>query len=305
MFFYIIEKFSKRRYLKWSCIIFLRLWIKSYDRKKRLIIKFFKFLFTLFAMKRRGLNCLILRRGMAFKDYSTFVTKKGKGAQSNQTPWQDTDPHGAPISEVPKLNWGPWSSFSLKLYSRLNLYAHLDLQTYTVCILETFTTPIMELRTWILFTEYTDTDCLRSLPICHLSDNSQDLVLSTSDSWHTHVQQDLIPVSWIECNSKTLTTLFLTRSLCTANIEGANVYKNVKCTDSWMPFSQYSSQILALMQTTSIYLWFLVLLCYSLKLCSLVPITTTWLVTGASEKVYNQSKLPPNQLIYSSIYTSP
>jgi hypothetical protein len=103
----------------------------------------------------------------------------------------------------------------------------------------------MELRTWILFTECTDSDCLRSLPICHQSDNSQDLVLSTSDSWHTHVQQDHRHVSSIECNSKTLTALFLTRSLCTANIEGANIYKNVKCIDSWGPSSQHSSQILA------------------------------------------------------------
>ncbi len=34
------------------------------------------------------------------------VTKK-EGAQSNRTPWQDTDPHGAQIFEVPKLNRGP------------------------------------------------------------------------------------------------------------------------------------------------------------------------------------------------------
>jgi len=103
----------------------------------------------------------------------------------------------------------------------------------------------MELRTRILFTECTDSDCLQSLPICHPSDSSQDLVLSTSDSWHTHVQRDHRPVSSTECNIKTLTALFLTRSSCTANIEGANIYKNVKCTDSWGPSSQHSSQILA------------------------------------------------------------
>jgi len=33
---------------------------------------------------------------------------KKEGAQPNQTPWQDTDPHGAQISEVPKLNRGPY-----------------------------------------------------------------------------------------------------------------------------------------------------------------------------------------------------
>jgi hypothetical protein len=46
---------------------------------KSLIIKFSKFLFALFALRRRGLNCIILRRrGMAFKDYSTFsIAKKG------------------------------------------------------------------------------------------------------------------------------------------------------------------------------------------------------------------------------------
>jgi hypothetical protein len=103
----------------------------------------------------------------------------------------------------------------------------------------------MELITWILFTECTDSDCLRSLLICHQSDSSQDLVLSTSDSWHTHVQQDHRCVSSTEWNNKTLTTLFLTRSLCTANIKGANIYKNVKCTDSLGPSPQHSSQILA------------------------------------------------------------
>ncbi len=85
---------------------------------------------------------------------------------------------------------------------------------------------------------------------------------------------------------------------------GANIYKNVKCTNSWGPSSQHSSQIVALVQTTSIYLWFLVVLCYFLKICFLMPIVTTWLATGVAEKVCNQSNLPPNQPIYSSIYTS-
>jgi hypothetical protein len=38
--------------------------------------------------------------------YNSIVTKK-EGAQFNRIPWQDTDPHGAQISEVPKLNHGP------------------------------------------------------------------------------------------------------------------------------------------------------------------------------------------------------
>jgi len=57
-------------------------------------------------------------------------------------------------------------------------------------------------------------------------------------------------------------------------------------------------------KTTSIYLWFLVLLCYSLKLCFLMPIATTWLATSAAEIVCNQFNLLPNQPIYPSIYTS-
>jgi hypothetical protein len=55
---------------------------------------------------------------------------------------------------------------------------------------------------------------------------------------------------------------------------------------------------------TSIYLWFLVSLCYSLKLCFLIQITIAWLATGATEKVCNESNLLPNQPIYSSIYTT-
>jgi hypothetical protein len=63
-----------------------------------------------------------------------------------------------------------------------------------------------------------------------------------------NVQQDHKHVSSTECNSKTLTAFYSTRSLCTANIKGANIYKNVKCTDSWRLSSQHSSQILALVQ---------------------------------------------------------
>jgi hypothetical protein len=37
---------------------------------------------------------------------TTHVTKK-EGAQTNRTPWQNTDPHGAQIAEVPKLNCDP------------------------------------------------------------------------------------------------------------------------------------------------------------------------------------------------------
>jgi len=57
-------------------------------------------------------------------------------------------------------------------------------------------------------------------------------------------------------------------------------------------------------KTTSIYLWFLVSLRYSLKLCFLMPIASTWLATSVAEKVGNQSNLLPNQPIYPSIYTS-
>ncbi len=51
--------------------------------------------------------------------------------------------------------WGPETKsrplifLSLRIWTRLNLYAHIDLQAYTVCILETFTTLIIELRIWI------------------------------------------------------------------------------------------------------------------------------------------------------------
>jgi len=173
-------------------------------------------------------------------------------------------------------NWivAPWSFLSLRLCIKLNLYAHIDLQTYIVCILEAFAALIMELRTLILSTECTKTNCLRSLPICYQSDSSEDLVLSTNDSWHTHVQQDHRPISSTECNSKILTTLFLTWNLCTANIDGANRYKNVKCIDNWAPSSQHSLQVLALMLTLSSCLWFLVPLCHSLKLCFLMLIAT-------------------------------
>jgi hypothetical protein len=157
-----------------------------------------------------------------------------------------TDLYGALISEVPKLNRGPLISLSFRLWTRLNLYAHIDLQAYTVCILETFTALIIEFRTWILFTECTETDCLRSLPICHQSDSSQDLVLSTSDSWHTHVQQDHRPVSSTKCNRIILIALSLTRNWWVANIEGVNIYKNLKYTNNWVPSFQHSLQILAL-----------------------------------------------------------
>ncbi len=72
---------------------------------------------------------------------------KRRGPQSNRTLWQDTYSDRAQISKISRLNRSPWSSLSLRLSSRLNLYAHLDIQTYIVCILETFTAPIMEFRT--------------------------------------------------------------------------------------------------------------------------------------------------------------
>jgi hypothetical protein len=119
----------------------------------------------------------------------------------------------------PETESRPLSSFSLRLCSRLSKYAHLDLQTCTICILEAFITQIKGLITWILFTE---------------------------------------------------------------------------CTDSWGTSSQHSSQILvARAKTTSIFLRFLISLRYSLKLCFLMPIISTWLATGAAEKVCNQSNLLP------------
>jgi hypothetical protein len=142
--------------------------------------------------------------------------------------------------------WGPETksqpliSFSLRLWTRLNLYTHIDLQAYIICILETFTALIIELRTWILFTECTESNCLRSLPICHQSDNSQGVILLTSDSWHPYVQQDHIPVFSTKCNRIILTSLFLIRNWWIVNIEGVNIHKNLKYTNSWVPSFQHS-----------------------------------------------------------------
>jgi hypothetical protein len=46
-------------------------------------------------------------------------------------------------------------------------------------------------------------------------------------------------------------------------------------------------------KTISIFLWFLISLRYSLILCFLMPIVSTWLATGTAEKVCNRSNLVP------------
>ncbi len=199
----------------------------------------------------------------------------------------------------------PWSFPPLRLCTRLNLCAHIDLQTYMVCILETLAALITEIRTLILPIECTETDYLRSLPICYHSDSSPDLVLSNNDPWHTHVQRDHRPISSIECNNKILTALFLTQNLCAANIDGANRYKNVKCTDSWSPSFQHSLQVLALMLTLSYYLWFLVPYYHSLQSCFLMLITTSLAGYWRNGKFCNQSNALPcktDLLLYLQIF---
>ncbi len=98
----------------------------------------------------------------------------------------------------------PWSFPPFRLCTRLNLCAHIDLQTYMVCILETLAALITEIRTLILPTECTKTDYLRSLPICYHSDSSPDWSSQTmtldihmfSETTDLFLQQNATTRSW-------------------------------------------------------------------------------------------------------------
>ncbi len=147
-------------------------------------------------------------------------------------------PHGLLIPDVPKLNCDAWSFvFSQALFKTQSVYAPRSSGTHK---LHSWNTHHSDHGTQNLesYSQSTQTwIALRSLSIWHQSDSSQDLVLSTSDSWHTHDQQNHILVLSTECNNKTQTVLFLAWSSFTANMESVNIYKNIKCTDSWGPSS--------------------------------------------------------------------
>ncbi len=70
------------------------------------------------------------------------------------------------------------------------------------------------------------------------------------------------------------------------------MYKNVKMLRQLRYIlSAFLTNPNSLCTTTSIYFWFLVSLRYSLKLCFLMPIASTWLATNATEKICNQFNL--------------
>jgi hypothetical protein len=94
-----------------------------------------------------------------------LLSPKRRGAQSDWTPWAHTDP-----STEPKLlrsrNWfaaPDRASLSFKLCTRFKLCAHMNPQTQTVFIPETFVALIRKLRACISFTRCTYADCLQFL----------------------------------------------------------------------------------------------------------------------------------------------